>query len=111
MSEWTLYDLMTESEVKPLDKFHNTTSLSGDNLKQRQIRAGSQNEAILKYFRSHLYSNFTAYELWQIMRLPMTPITSIRRALTDLTKLGYLLKTDIKRLGEYGELTFAWKLK
>ena len=40
-----------------------------------------------------------------------TPITSIRRAISDLAKEGYLLKTDKKVMGNWGRLTYTWRLK
>ena len=38
------------------------------------------------------------------------PITSIRRALSDLTSECKLTKTDNKKLGPYGKHEFTWKL-
>lgn len=39
------------------------------------------------------------------------PITSIRRAITNLTDAGYLVKTESTRLGSYGAPEYLWKLK
>jgi len=33
-----------------------------------------------------------------------------RRAMTTLTELGYLVKTDVKKPGRYGEMNYCWKL-
>ena len=38
------------------------------------------------------------------------PITSIRRAITDLTNAGKLTKTDTMKLGRYGKHVHTWKL-
>ena len=38
------------------------------------------------------------------------PITSVRRAMTNLTKAGLLEKTGDKVLGEYGVMVNTWKL-
>lgn len=97
-----------------LDLFHNTTCLEGSALRRREIRAGSQNSVILAYFQASM-GIFTPNEILERLVLigliaPNTPITSIRRAMTDLTKLGYLVKTDERRPGEYGELNYCWKL-
>jgi len=40
-----------------------------------------------------------------------TPLTSIRRAITDLTNRNRLVKTDKKVLGSAGRKTYTWKLK
>jgi len=36
---------------------------------------------------------------------------SIRRALSDLTDEGYLIKTGAKKTGKYGEPENYWRLK
>jgi hypothetical protein len=105
----TLFDHL--EMMKPLDRFHNTTNLSGDELKKREMRAGSQTRKILDFFRSHEYISWTAWEIQKAMDLQRTPITSVRRAISDLTHMGYLVKTDIKRVGEYGEECYAWRIK
>ena len=105
-------DLLLFELPPPLvDIYHNTTGLKGKELIKRQLKAGSQNDAILKFFNRYPCRDFTPYEVWKAMNLPCTPITSIRRALSDLTKLEYLVRTDEKRLGQYGELTHCWKLQ
>jgi predicted ArsR family transcriptional regulator len=43
--------------------------------------------------------------------LPNTPITSIRRALTNLTRLGYAVKTDDVKKGMYGRNEHVWMYK
>jgi hypothetical protein len=39
------------------------------------------------------------------------PITSIRRALTNLTEQGLLVKTDLQRMGAKGKPEYIWKVK
>lgn len=97
-----------------LELFHNTTCLEGSALRRREIRAGSQNEKILEWFRQHPGKLYTPFDIIKYCfdgyGYFKAPITSIRRAMTDLTKLGYLVKTEEKRPGEYGELNYCWKL-
>lgn len=98
-----------------MDLFHNTIDLPESELKVRQLKAGSQNQIILSFFQSNPSGLFTPFDIikycfdgrgyWK------APITSIRRAISDLTKLGYLEKTKEKRAGEYGELNYCWKLR
>lgn len=94
-----------------LGRFHNTTDLEGKILETKKIKAGSQNEKILSFFQLYPEYNYTPDEVMKILNLPGTPLTSIRRAITDLTKMGYLEKTDKRRPGGYGDLTYAWQLK
>ena len=96
--------------------FYNTIDLPESELKVRQLKAGSQNAKVLQWFKCYSDKAYTPFEVWSdIIKWPLvsykTPITSIRRGISDLTKLGYLEKTKEKRAGEYGELNYCWKLK
>lgn len=90
--------------------FHNTLDLPESELKVRQLKAGSQNQKILEFFKRNPGLLYTPFDIQRLCFFPHTPITSIRRAMTDLTKLGYLEKTKEKRAGEYGELNYCWRL-
>ena len=37
------------------------------------------------------------------------PITSIRRAITDLTEQGKIVKTKDTKKGKYGKLNYTWR--
>lgn len=98
-----------------LNKFHNTIDLPESELKVRQLKVGSQNSIVYTVFKIRPDRLLTPVEVWEHLILihriaPNTPLTSIRRAMTNLTALGYLIKTDEKRPGEYGELNYCWKL-
>ena len=45
------------------------------------------------------------------MVLPDAPLTSVRRAMTNLTKDGLLEKTELKAEGIYGRPEHFWKYK
>ena len=92
-----------------LDIFYNTCNLSGTELKERKIKAGSQNDRILGYFRAHPYHNFTPFEVQE--SLGMACINSVRRAITDLTEHGYLVMTAERRNGRFGMTNNTWKLR
>lgn len=98
-----------------MNLFHNTLDLPESELKARQFKAGSQNEKILEFFKWNPGKLYTPFEIQNYACILgngyLTPITSIRRAITDLTKLGYLEKTKEKRAGEYGIDNFTWRLK
>jgi hypothetical protein len=56
--------------------------------------------------------------MWKRLGIRNNPETSIGRALTNLTTLGYLVKMDglegrlfVQRKGRYGKKEFAWSLK
>ena len=93
-----------------MERYHNTTGMEGEQLRKREIKTGTQNWKILCFFRLRPSMSFTPYDVWRGMRNPDVPVTSIRRGMTDLTALGYIRKTDEKREGQYGELTYCWRL-
>ena len=88
--------------------YYNTTNLKGDQLKKSQKKTVSQEQKILEIFNNHqiplsptdIFSNF----------FKNTPLTSIRRALSNLTKDGKLEKISKKKIGSYGKLEHCWKL-
>lgn len=94
-----------------LEFYFNTTSLSGPALTARKERIGGQNRKVLAYFRAHPESYYTPFNIQDNLFGEDVPITSIRRAMTTLTELGYLEKTDIRKPGRYGEVNYCWRLK
>ena len=89
--------------------YYNTTNLKGDELKTSQKKTASQEQKVLKIFNKYqiplspteVYRNFTSSN---------APLTSIRRALSNLTRDGKLEKTSKKKLGMYGKYEHCWKL-
>lgn len=107
--EKTLFDNIVETTT--IDRFHNSTDLQGDELQQRQLKAGTQNRKVLDFFKTRSYENYTPFEVWKSLGINNQPITSIRRAISDLTDMDYLVKTNVKRPGQYGEQCYCWMLK
>ena len=90
--------------------FYNTTNLSGDNLKEKEKKVSTQEKAILRLFQSNPRRDFTPSEVLAELHL-QCPITSVRRAITNLTIAGELTRTNKKRMGDYGMNTYCWRLK
>jgi len=92
--------------------YYNTTDLTGQDLLNAYYRAGCQTRRIASYFqiRNALFTPFEILDLYS-KDYARCPITSIRRSITDLTKIGYLEKTNHKRNGDYGQPNYCWKLK
>jgi predicted transcriptional regulator len=38
------------------------------------------------------------------------PITSIRRAITNLTQKGILIKSEVTKMGRHGKMNYCWEL-
>tara|TARA_R110002020_G_scaffold221997_2_gene430306 strand:- start:5309 stop:5584 length:276 start_codon:yes stop_codon:yes gene_type:complete len=89
--------------------YYNTTNLKGDELKTSHKKTISQEQKILEIFKNHqiplsptdIFSNF----------FKKTPLTSIRRALSNLTRDGKLEKISKKKIGSYGKPEHCWRLK
>lgn len=94
-----------------LELYFNTTSLSGPSLTARKERIGGQNWKVLHYFKSHPEGYYTPFDVQSNLFWNEVPITSVRRAMTTLTELGYLVKTDVRKPGKYGDDNFCWRLK
>lgn len=93
-----------------LDFFHNTIQLLPSEKIEREVKASKQNDQILKLFQDNKYSEFTATEV-HLKFGQQWPITSVRRAISTLTKMDILEMTDNQRMGLYGTMNYTYKLK
>tara|TARA_R110000751_G_scaffold283213_1_gene386541 strand:- start:220 stop:558 length:339 start_codon:yes stop_codon:yes gene_type:complete len=84
------------------NSYYNTNKEHGNEVIKSNEKAKSQEEAILKIF--NIKDKLSASEAWAIYdNKGNTPITSIRRAITNLYNDGKLLKTNEKIIGIYGK--------
>ena len=88
--------------------FHNTINLTGPELRSAQSSAKSQEAEILKLFRQG-WQTFTPSEVLRKLDTK-APITSIRRAITNLTTQGFLVKLDYTIRGPLGKPEHLWAL-
>lgn len=92
--------------------FFNTTHET-EKLPEYNQKAQSQNERVLKILteaKTHL-TPFEIFARYSAYYKSKTPITSIRRSLTVLTKKEKLEKLDIKKNGNYGRSNYQWRIK
>jgi len=94
--------------------YHNTTNQTGEQLNIFTLAAKSQDELILTFARkvcflspSHLHNHLIKTKQIE----PNTPLTSIRRAITNLTVAGKLIKTNKTVISRYGRSEYVWQLK
>jgi hypothetical protein len=87
--------------------YHNTTN-AGAELARYERAARSQDEQVAELFRSYV-SPFSPSEAHRMLRT-RAPLTSIRRAITNLTRAGVLERTDEQAMGPYGRPEYRWKL-
>ena len=96
--------------------YYNTTNENGSLLKTNTKQAKNQTTLTLSVFQTYPTYTFSADEVWQFLIEneainEQTPLTSIRRAITDLTNEGKIVKTNRKVLGSAGRKTYTWRLK
>lgn len=87
--------------------FFNTTKEAGAVLKRSRKSCGEQEMIITGLYREHgKLSPSQAHHLYPDQ---VTPLTSIRRAITVLTGKGVLQKTDEQVSGVYGKSEYIWR--
>jgi len=96
--------------------YYNTTNEKGSLLKANTKQAENQTTLTLSVFQTYPTYTFSADEVWNFLIdnesiNEQTPLTSIRRAITDLTNEGKIVKTNRKVLGLAGRSTYTWRLK
>jgi len=112
MTEQSLFDQIPDVVDKaPRFGYFNTTRLTNPELQECKEKAQSQTEAVLHFFQKHPGYNWSAWEVWKYMKLRNVPITSIRRAITDLVDNKKLVETGNLRIGVYGRRCKCFKLK
>ena len=92
--------------------YYNTVSESGQLLLNYRAITENQDAQVLKVF-ARLKRPLGASEIFEFLRgsmeIPMeTPITSIRRSITNLTGEMKLRKTEEKGKGKYGRNECKW---
>jgi hypothetical protein len=91
--------------------FHNTIRLRGDELVRAIAKAKTQEERVLLYFRAERRP-LTPEDVLPIMSKG-TPITSVRRAMTNLATCGLLRKMTLEErfsMGSLGKPMHSWEL-
>lgn len=89
--------------------YYNTTNQKQPDLKKEWDKTENQEQSVLRLFKQ--FNRLTASECWKLYEVPHTPITSIRRAITDLMLDGELIKTSEKKKGIYGKPEYVYQLK
>ena len=94
--------------------YYNTNKESSSTLKRSKKRAETQEEIILDLFKRNPNFHMTPFDIQEALSMLYdmnAPITSVRRAITDLTTEEKLVKTDIMKKGKYGKEVHCWKFK
>ena len=89
--------------------YHNTTNETVK-LAEYFDKVTKQDEKVMDFFTLNPGVEFTPPEVHKYVS-SMAPLTSIRRAITNLTNAGKLVRSDVKRQGIYGRDNYTWKLR
>jgi len=92
------------------ESFYNTTNLAGAALKRSEAKSLTQEELILDYFERNRHLKRSPSQVQKALNLRGVPITSIRRAMTNLTSQTKLHKTMETVTGKYGKPEYCWQL-
>lgn len=90
--------------------YHETTPAATEDRERYEQQAGSQEEMVLEFFRKRPGLSYSPERVQELV-LPAAPLTSVRRALSNLTHAGELVKTEVMADGRYGRPVCTWTLK
>jgi len=102
--------------TKMKDTYFNTTNQSGENLKYYKRKARSQDEEVLEIFKSPYTRNVSPEMVMGYLKAKdpekygNTPLTSVRRAFSNLKNRSLIYKTGTLVKGDYGRPVHVWAL-
>lgn len=88
--------------------YHNTTNVGVEQLSLFTKKAGAQDKAIYEFMQLNPNKQYSASDLHQHV-LKGAPLTSLRRSLTSLHKMGMINKTTLQKDGPYGRPEYLWQ--
>ena len=93
--------------------YYNTIKAKGTQLKEWELKALSQEVLIKRFMELNEDLSFTPFEIQDAFLDEdiIWPITSVRRALTNLTKEKAIIKTDELVPGDFGRPNYKWQWK
>ena len=93
-----------------IEIYFNTTQEVEPILSEYTDKAEKQNERVLEFFKSNPNREMSVEYVYNSIGREREPDSSYGRAITTLTNLKQLIKTDNKVMGSYGRLVCTWKL-
>lgn len=88
--------------------FYNTTYFEGRELLESEYKAKSQEAKILRFFLQHAGRSFSPSQVHSRVFDDSVPLTSVRRAMTNLTKNDDIRKLELSVVGRYGMPEHHW---
>jgi hypothetical protein len=92
--------------------YWNTNEERGEELAASRVRARTQEAIVLALFQKQRGFSLSPDDVWTGLGWGVLgiPLTSVRRAITNLANAGKLRKTEEMRTGSYGKRTHTWVL-
>lgn len=87
--------------------YYNTNHESGETLEASIEKAAKQEDIIMEFMQKHPKEMYTPCEIHQLIR-SKGPLTSTRRAVTNLTQQGKLVKRNTQKQGVFGKKVYCW---
>ena len=105
-----LPDLFNQPVQEVAQSFHNTNNDS--DVPESENKAGKQEDIILEMFKAHPDKEFSPEDILEMWinagHSNKVPLTSIRRAISNLTFKLLIVKTVNQKIGGYGKKVFTW---
>lgn len=89
--------------------FHNTINATNNEVAEFNVKIKTQNDRILEFFKNNQGKQYTPFDVQKALDMYYHPITSIRRAISDLCADNKLIKCNEQRTGPYGKKNYTWK--
>lgn len=90
--------------------YFNTTHLHGQRLAAYEVQAEYQEDLVAEFFYHNPSAQVTTEDLWVfIPALSKCPLTSVRRAFSNLQSDGLIVKTDHQVAGTFGRPIYTWR--
>lgn len=90
--------------------FYQTIGLTRRELSEYHEKSITQERLIQTLFEKNPGQSFTPFEVCRACCFEDMQITSVRRAISDLTKKGVIEKTATYKMGSLGVKNHTWKL-
>lgn len=94
------------------ESYHNTVPESGETLQVYKDKAATQDKRVLDFFKSNSRAMLSPSEiLYLVFEGEGVPLTSVRRAISNLDKKGLIFRTKLTIEGQYGRQEGTWMYK
>ena len=92
--------------------YYNTTDAPAEVVVKRKQHNLKQDDRILEIFKraQKPLTPFDVFHQHKVQYHFEIPITSVRRAITNLTQSGKLIKSNTKKEGDYSRENYTWKI-